>query len=66
MHDYTNGKLPSSFDDIYCRNNETNIASISRQSNLYHVARNKSKSNDMLPLFKFPTTWNKWNQIFSI
>ena len=23
MHDYTNGKLPSSFDDIYRRNNET-------------------------------------------
>ena len=26
MHDYTNGKLPSSFDDVYRRNNEINSA----------------------------------------
>ena len=60
MHDYTNTKLPSSFEDIYRLNNEVNNSYLTRQSNLYHVARTKSKSIDILPLFNFPTTWNKW------
>ena len=66
MHDYTNEKLPSSFDDIYRRNNEINSAYLTRQSNLYHVARTKSKSIDMLPLFNFPTTWNKWSHMLDV
>jgi len=61
MHDYTNGKLPSSFEDIYRLNNEVNNAYLTRQSHLYHTTRTKSKSIDMLPLFNFPVTWNKWS-----
>jgi hypothetical protein len=66
MYDYTNGKLPSSFDDIYRLNIEVNSSYHTRQSNLYHVARTKSKSIDMLPLFNFPTTWNKWSHIINV
>ena len=66
MHDYTNGKLPSSFEDIYRLNSEVNSAYLTRQSNLYYVARTKSKSIDMLPLFNFPTTWNKWSHILNV
>ena len=66
MHDYTNGKLPSSFDDIYRHNNEINNTYFTRQSNLYHVARTKSNSIDMLPLFNFPTTCNKWSHILNV
>ena len=47
MNDYTNGKLPSSFHDIYRRNNEINSVYLTRQSNLYHVERTESKSIDM-------------------
>ena len=66
MYDYINGKLSSSFDDIYRRNNEINSVYLTRQLNLYHVARTKSKSIDMLPLFNFPTTWNKWSYILNV
>jgi hypothetical protein len=66
MHDYANGKLPSSFEDMYLLNNEVNSAYLTRQSNLYHVARSKSKSIDILPLFNFPSTWNKWSLLLNL
>jgi len=66
MYNYINGKLPSSFDDICRRNNEINSVYLTQQSNLYHVARTKSKYIDILPLFNFPTTWNKWSHILNV
>lgn len=66
MHDYTNRKLPSSFENMYRLNNEVNNAYLTRQSNLYHVARTKSKSIDMLPLYNFPIMWNKWSNLVNV
>ena len=66
IHYYTNQKLPSSFDDMYRRNNGVNSAYLTRQSNVYHVARTRSKSIDMIPVFTFPTTLNKWSHILNV
>ena len=31
-----------------------------RQANLYHITRTKTKSIDKLPLINFPKIWNSW------
>ena len=59
MHDYINGKLPTSFNNIYSLNNDVQTNYITRQSHLFSVARTKSRFVDKLPLFHFPVVWNK-------
>ena len=61
MHDYIHDKLPRSFQNIYHLNRTINVAYETRQSKLFFISRTKSRFVDKLPLFYFPTIWNKLN-----
>jgi hypothetical protein len=61
MHDYTHDKLPRSFQNLYKFNRNMHGAYETRQNQLFFVHRTKSRFVDKLPLFYFPTMWNKWS-----
>jgi hypothetical protein len=61
MHDYTHDKLPRSFQNLYKFNRNMHGAYETRQNQLFFVHRKKSRFVDKLPLFYFPTMWNKWS-----
>ena len=60
MHNYTHDKLPRSFQNLYKFNRTMHVAYETRQAQLFFVPRTKSRFVDKLPLFYFPTMWNKW------
>lgn len=58
MHDYKFNKLPVSFADNFNLNSES-LCRVTRQSNLYHIARPRTNFSSKLPSYIFPTIWNK-------
>ena len=59
MHDYINDRLPVSFQHIYSLRSDTEGAYNTRQSNTFILPRTKSRFVDRLPLYQFPTMWNR-------
>ena len=54
MHDFIHAKLPVSFRDLFTFNRDVNVAYETRQSDLFHINRIKSKFVNILPLFSYP------------
>ncbi len=61
MNDYANGYLPTSFQGVYTLNRDIHEAHETRQINMYHIPRSKSRFVDKLPQFQFPKLWNDWH-----
>jgi len=59
MHDYINSKLPISFQQTFSRKSDVEGVYLTRHSNRFIVPRTKSRFVDRLPLYQFPTLWNK-------
>lgn len=60
MYDFVNGKLPRSFDSVFCLNSDIQVSHLTRQSNLMYVPRCDSSYSSRLPFYSFPVIWNKW------
>ena len=59
MFDYIANKLPISFHNTFKFNRDIENARITRQSDLLYVKRCRSQYASRLPLFSFPTIWNR-------
>ncbi len=67
MHKYVNKKLPPSFDRTFQFNHELLLGDrVTRQSVMMHIDRFESEYARRLPLFNFPTIWNKWHNQISL
>ena len=64
MHDYINNRLPKSFVGTFNYNSARDNAYITRQRYMFDLPRTKSRFVDKLPLFYFPTVWNRNVSIF--
>ena len=58
MHDFTNGKLPSSFVDTWKRNSNLNLR-IVRERDKFYIPLVRFKSIERFPLFYFQKLWNE-------
>lgn len=63
MHDFVRNRLPISFLNMFHRNRDINGTYETRQADLFYIAPTKSKLVDKLPLYAYPTLWNKWYSV---
>jgi len=63
MYDFTNNRLPHSFDNIFKYNREIREIRITHQADLLHVERGTSTFYQSLPLYSLSQMWNKWKRI---
>jgi len=63
MLDFINNRLPLSFNSTFQFNHQIQNIHTTRQTNLIHVIRCKSKFVNKLPLYAFPHIWNKWSSM---
>ena len=58
--DYVQGRLPSSFNNVFLFNSDLNTEHRTRQSKLMHVPKGRTCFCAKLPYFNYPRIWNKW------
>jgi len=59
MHDYINNRLPKSFRGIFRYKGLCDKAYTTRQNDMFDLPMTKSRFVDKLPLYNFPSIWNK-------
>ena len=60
MFEYCQNKLPPSFQSMFMFNHGLNTLRKTRQSDFFYVRYCKSAFAQKLPLYCFPSVWNKW------
>ena len=65
MYDLKTKSLPKSFNNFAVLNRDIN-ARVTRQNNLYHTPRPRTKFSSKLPNHVFPRLWNEFNDIISV
>ena len=63
MNDYSIGRLPASFNNIFRSNHEVQDSYATRQREQMYIARCNSTFSSKLPLYSFPRKWNEWFEI---
>ena len=63
MNDYSIGRLPVSFNNIFRSNHEVQDSYATRQREQMYIARCNSTFSSKLPLYSFPRKWNEWFEI---
>ena len=58
MHDYINGKLPLSFENMWLKNYEVN-ANIRRNRDQFYLHLIRFKAIEKFPIFYFQKLWNE-------
>ena len=60
MFEYCHNKLPPSFQSMFMHNHGLNTLRKTRQSDFLYIKYCKSAFAQKLPLYCFPSVWNKW------
>ena len=60
MFEYCQNKLPPSFQSMFMFNHGLNTLRKTRQSDFFYIKYCKSAFAQKLPLYCFPSVWNKW------
>ncbi len=63
MHNFSHGRLPFSFADMWITNRERNPNLVLRNADDYYVPAHRMASVKRFPYFKFPKIWNEANNV---
>ena len=59
MHQYVNGLLPPSFNNLWIKNDQNTSSMRLRNSNDFAIPRNRIETTKRFPLSTVPSSWNE-------